>query len=236
VSGCICGISGMCILLPGRLAITLRSPGCACSACTPTCPTPLPRPLLLPPAAVCCHWQDAAAAAGDTASDPPGWRDLTVSQYRVIKGEGQLDITYALSSSSSSSGGGALTPGSGGGGLEAALPPPSSVLRSMQLSHDPGCTTPAPSGGHHISNEPLSEMSACIAAARRLPRALLQAVVRRGWRPGEYPPSIQALAASSPDEALPQFYCDPQVGGGVVGGGEQEGQQQLWYHPSAPEN
>jgi hypothetical protein len=155
---------------------------------------------------VCCHWQDAAVgAAGDAVSDAPGWRDLGVSQYRAIKGEGQLDITYALSSGAGG--------GGGGGGAEQALPPPSSVLRGVQLSHDPSCATPTPSGAHHISNEPLSEMSACIAAARRLPRALLQAVVRRGWRPGEYPPSIAALAASSPDEALPEFYCDPQVCG-----------------------
>jgi len=31
------------------------------------------------------------------------------------------------------------------------------------------------------------------------------------FRPGEYPASLEGLYHSSPDEALPQFYCDPHA-------------------------
>ncbi|WIA22803.1 hypothetical protein OEZ86_009755 [Tetradesmus obliquus] len=47
--------------------------------------------------------------------------------------------------------------------------------------------------------------------ARRLPVELLVSLVRRSFRPAEYPASIEVLFLSSPDEALPQFYMDPKV-------------------------
>lgn len=64
---------------------------------------------------------------------------------------------------------------------------------------------------HHISNEPLSELSYCIAKARVLPKALLVKAVRATFRPKEYPASLAAMYHGSPDEALPEFYSDPSV-------------------------
>jgi hypothetical protein len=40
---------------------------------------------------------------------------------------------------------------------------------------------------HHITNEPLSELSYCIYLARRLPVQLLTRVVRTNFTPEEYP-------------------------------------------------
>lgn len=64
---------------------------------------------------------------------------------------------------------------------------------------------------HHISNEPLSELSYCIAKARVLPKSLLVKAVRATFRPREYPASLAAMYHGSPDEALPEFYSDPSV-------------------------
>lgn len=96
-----------------------------------------------------------------------GWRDCRQSQYRLFKGDAQLDHTYAMSD------------------------------------------TP-----HHISNDPMSELSYCISMARRLPVSLLTSVVRSHFEPAEYPATIQQLYNSTPDECLPEFYLDPQVSAG----------------------
>eukprot|EP00775_Hariotina_reticulata_P009746 gene9746-9904_t len=64
---------------------------------------------------------------------------------------------------------------------------------------------------HHISNEPMSELSYAVYMARRLPVSLLVRVVRRRFRPQEFPASLGTLYASSPDEALPQFYTSEEV-------------------------
>ena len=64
---------------------------------------------------------------------------------------------------------------------------------------------------HHVNDEPLSELAVCIYTARRLPVALLQRVVRSVWEPGEYPATMERLYAWTPDEAIPEFFCDPEV-------------------------
>jgi hypothetical protein len=156
-----------------------------------------------------------------------GWRDLSKTQYRLIKGDEQLDQTYHLSSSSHN--------GSSNSGLHSQMAPPPSVRRLSTLynpaNHKTSSSSSAETGSsgssisvstgsrssstssyaHHISNAPLSEISYCIALARRLPVALLTSVVRRQWQPAEYPASLQQLVASTPDEAVPEFYTDPGV-------------------------
>ena len=160
-----------------------------------------------------------------------GWRDLSRSQYRLIKGDEQLDQTYNLSSSSSSS--------SSCTGPPTPQLAPSPSIRRLTPLYDPSIaginsssstagrggsssssagpstgsssSSSGPSYPHHISNAPLSEISYCIALARRLPVGVLTAVVRRQWQPAEYPVSLQQLVASSPDEAVPEFYTDPKV-------------------------
>jgi WD repeat-containing protein 81 len=47
--------------------------------------------------------------------------------------------------------------------------------------------------------------------ARRLPIPLLTRVVRSVFSPKEYPASLQRLYATTPDEAIPEFYSDPLV-------------------------
>lgn len=64
---------------------------------------------------------------------------------------------------------------------------------------------------HHISDLQLSDVAFCIYKARRLPRTLLTATVRAVFEPNEYPASIARLYATTPDEAIPEFYCDPSI-------------------------
>lgn len=64
---------------------------------------------------------------------------------------------------------------------------------------------------HHVSDQPLSDVAFCIYKARRLPQTLLTATVRAVFEPNEYPVSIARLYATTPDEAIPEFYCQPSV-------------------------
>ncbi|GIL63865.1 hypothetical protein Vafri_17729, partial [Volvox africanus] len=56
-----------------------------------------------------------------------------------------------------------------------------------------------------------SELSFCIYMARATPRAVLQRAVRSHFEPREYPPSVEAMLARTPDECLPQLYTDAQI-------------------------
>ncbi len=47
--------------------------------------------------------------------------------------------------------------------------------------------------------------------ARRLPVETLTRVVRAAFEPNEYPASMARLYAWTPDEAIPEFYSDPEV-------------------------
>lgn len=64
---------------------------------------------------------------------------------------------------------------------------------------------------HHVSDECLSELAVCSYKARRLPLSVLRMAVRSVYEPNEYPSSMQRLYQWTPDECIPEFYCDPRV-------------------------
>ncbi|XP_062111026.1 protein GFS12 [Humulus lupulus] len=64
---------------------------------------------------------------------------------------------------------------------------------------------------HHVSDECLSELAVCSYKARRLPLSVLRMTVRSVYEPNEYPSTMQRLYQWTPDECIPEFYCDPQI-------------------------
>ncbi|CBI25946.3 unnamed protein product, partial [Vitis vinifera] len=64
---------------------------------------------------------------------------------------------------------------------------------------------------HHVSEECLSELAVCSYKARRLPLSVLRLAVRSVYEPNEYPSNMQRLYQWTPDECIPEFYCDPQI-------------------------
>ncbi|KAL5849039.1 hypothetical protein ACOSQ4_007052 [Xanthoceras sorbifolium] len=64
---------------------------------------------------------------------------------------------------------------------------------------------------HHVSDECLSELAVCSYKARRLPLSVLRMTVRSVYEPNEYPSNMQRLYQWTPDECIPEFYCDPQI-------------------------
>jgi hypothetical protein len=123
-------------------------------------------------------------------------------------------MTYALSGGAAAAaalGLGGFHVGAGGGAASSALGPAGPA---------PGGGAPGAAAGtpHHVSNEPLCELSLCICLARRLPVPVLTRAVRSTFVPGEYPGSIEALYGGTPDEAPPQFYTDPDVFRSLHGG------------------
>ncbi|URD81742.1 WD domain, G-beta repeat [Musa troglodytarum] len=64
---------------------------------------------------------------------------------------------------------------------------------------------------HHVSDECLSELAVCSYKARRLPLSVLRSAVRSVYEPNEYPSSMHRLYQWTPDECIPEFYCDPRV-------------------------
>ncbi|GFR53107.1 hypothetical protein Agub_g15816, partial [Astrephomene gubernaculifera] len=111
--------------------------------------------------------------------------------------------------SSSSSGGGCGGSGGGSGGGWHELT--QSRYRQSKGDLQLDMTYSTSEVPHHIPQEPLSELSYCIYMARVTPRAVLQRAVRAHFEPREYPPSLAAMMAQSPDECLPQLYTHPGV-------------------------
>ncbi|XP_060173979.1 protein GFS12 isoform X2 [Lycium barbarum] len=64
---------------------------------------------------------------------------------------------------------------------------------------------------HHVSDECLSELAVCSYKARRLPLTVLRMAVRSVYEPNEYPSTMQRLYQWTPDECIPEFYCDPRI-------------------------
>ncbi|XP_073275197.1 protein GFS12 [Primulina huaijiensis] len=64
---------------------------------------------------------------------------------------------------------------------------------------------------HHVSDECLSELAVCSYKARRLPLSVLRTAVRSVYEPNEYPSNMQRLYQWTPDECIPEFYCDPRI-------------------------
>ncbi|KAM1086438.1 protein GFS12 [Malus sylvestris] len=64
---------------------------------------------------------------------------------------------------------------------------------------------------HHVSDECLSELAVCSYKARRLPLSVLRMAVRSVYEPNEYPSTMQRLYQWTPDECIPEFYCNPQI-------------------------
>lgn len=64
---------------------------------------------------------------------------------------------------------------------------------------------------HHVSDECLSELAVCSYKARRLPLSVLRMAVRSVYEPNEYPSTMQRLYQWTPDECIPEFYCDPHI-------------------------
>jgi hypothetical protein len=165
----------------------------------------VPAAMLLMFAALLC-----SAAAVGLGEPPPGWRDLRISQYRRVKGDAQLDQTYAMSAAAAA----AASSSSSSMGAWDWIPWVSNATGSSNaveaglMADGSGM---APVCAHHISNEPMSELSYAVYMARRLPISLLVRLVRRRFRPQEFPASLEALYSSSPDEALPQFYTSEEV-------------------------
>lgn len=64
---------------------------------------------------------------------------------------------------------------------------------------------------HHVSDECLSELAVCSYKARRLPLSVLRVAVRSVYEPNEYPSNMLRLYQWTPDECIPEFYCDPEI-------------------------
>ncbi|KAK6913623.1 BEACH domain [Dillenia turbinata] len=64
---------------------------------------------------------------------------------------------------------------------------------------------------HHISDECLSELAVCSYKARRLPLSVLRTAVRSVYEPNEYPSTMQRLYQWTPDECIPEFYCNSRI-------------------------
>ncbi|KAH8057805.1 hypothetical protein JL722_6344 [Aureococcus anophagefferens] len=62
---------------------------------------------------------------------------------------------------------------------------------------------------HHVPEPGLSELALCIYLARITPISVLRRVVRANFVAEHYPATVERLYAWTPDEAIPEFFCDP---------------------------
>ncbi len=71
--------------------------------------------------------------------------------------------------------------------------------------------TAAKAGRRHHVSDMLNVLSFYTYKARRVPVAVLQKHVRANFQPSEYPANMSRLYASTPHEAIPEFYTDPDL-------------------------
>ena len=64
---------------------------------------------------------------------------------------------------------------------------------------------------HHISHDPLTSITYYVYLSRRISKETLCEHVRHRWVPDEYPSSMERLFAWTPEECIPDFYCDPMI-------------------------
>jgi WD repeat-containing protein 81 len=94
-------------------------------------------------------------------------RDLSVSKFRLNKGDAHLDLIFQASVNSAS-------------------------------------------GPYHLT-EYLSEITYFVYKSRVTDKETLCKHVRRTWVPNEYPNSMNRLFAWTPEECIPEFYCDTGI-------------------------
>ena len=94
-------------------------------------------------------------------------RDLSVSKFRLNKGDPHLDLIYQASKNSTT-------------------------------------------GPYHLT-EFLSEISYFVYKSRVTSKEILCKHVRRQWEPNEYPVSISRLFLWTPEECIPEFFCDANI-------------------------
>ena len=95
-------------------------------------------------------------------------RDLTLSKFRLNKGDAHLDLIYQASGGSNSN------------------------------------------SSYHLT-EFLSEITYFVYKSRVTSKEVLCNNVRRTWVPNEYPFSISRLYIWTPEECIPEFFCEPDI-------------------------
>ncbi|KAJ0034875.1 hypothetical protein Pint_24248 [Pistacia integerrima] len=61
------------------------------------------------------------------------------------------------------------------------------------------------------SDECLLELAVCSYKARRVPLSVLCTYVLSVYEPNEHPSTMQRLYQWTPNECIPEFFCDPQI-------------------------